>query len=167
MPTTLSYALADEREMGNRNVNGLRIRSRFDLDNRARTRSVHRRLDRAARVYDDVRPPHPLGGRRGRRLEPARRVARGEGRQRRESHIPFHLILLDCKRAKTSPPRSRAGQADRPASSSIRCRCPVVTMSRPITLLTIRATNTSPRGSAPSQPCHPHPPNARRGPPPT
>src|SRR5947207_8538624 len=30
--------LADEREMGNRNVNGLRIRSRFDLDNRARTR---------------------------------------------------------------------------------------------------------------------------------
>src|SRR5947207_14607560 len=71
--------LADERKMGNRNVNGLRIRPRFDLDNRARTRSVHRRLDRAARVYDDVRPPQPLGGRRGRRLEPARRVARGEG----------------------------------------------------------------------------------------
>src|SRR5439155_7297235 len=103
---------------------------------------------------DDVWPPHPLGGRRGRRLEPARRVARGEGRQRRESHVPLHLILLDCKRAKTSPPRSRAGQADRPASSSILCRCPGVTMSRSITSLTIRATNTYPRGSAASQPCH-------------
>src|SRR2546422_2266336 len=51
---------------------------------------------------------------------PARRVARGEGRQC-ESHIPFHLILLDCKRAKTDRKSTRLNSSHGYISYAVFC----------------------------------------------